>query len=309
MIRAVDLCCGAGGWAVAARGLPIDWVAVADLDGDCLETWRTNHERDHPAARVIQCDLSTAAGAAAVIDAAAGAAVDLVVGGIPCEPVSVARGANRTPAGEMAAWHALIDRCLEVVAELRPRWWCIEDVIQIERHLPGPLLAGLAYGVRRIEAEDYGPQRRLRSFIGTFPPPAPAEPGPRTVGEVLRPGPYRTVPGADRYHPVLAHQGHSAGHVGRDRVRVLPVDRPSPTVISTLDKGSRQRRSFTVPHGDGYRLLTWQEAAILQGFPDDYLFAAAQRRTEKLVGQAIPIHVGRAILRAITRISEGDGTP
>lgn len=36
-LNAIDLCCGAGGWACAARGLPIRFVAVADLADDRIQ--------------------------------------------------------------------------------------------------------------------------------------------------------------------------------------------------------------------------------------------------------------------------------
>ena len=46
------------------------------------------------------------------------------------------------------------------------------------------------------------------------------------------------------------------------------------------------------------RVLEWQEAAALQGFPPDYIFAASWSRAWKMVAQAIPVQVGRAILQA-----------
>ena len=69
--------------------------------------------------------------------------------------------------------------------------------------------------------------------------------------------------------------GRNAGHVGREKMRVLDPGAKSPTVLGSLSRGSRQRRAFTVATGDGrVRTLSWQEAALLQGFPEDYLFAA-----------------------------------
>lgn len=88
-IRAIDLCCGAGGWAFASRGLPIHFIAVADIAPDCLETWRANHADDHPGCTVIECDLSK--GTDEVLNAVQGQRVDLVLGGIPCAEISVMR--------------------------------------------------------------------------------------------------------------------------------------------------------------------------------------------------------------------------
>jgi site-specific DNA-cytosine methylase len=305
VIRAIDLCCGAGGWACAARGLPIEWVAVADLAPDCLETWRVNHGRDQPGCQKLLCDLSTDDGVRQVLDAGVDQGVDLIVGGIPCEEVSVARGANRASTVVMDRLHALVDGIFGVIQDLEPRWWCLEDVREIEPFLPGPLLVGMPYDVRRIQARDYGPQSRLRSFIGRFPEPEP-EPEPSRLASCLRPGPHLTAPDHERYEKVPQATGRNAARVGRDKMRVLDPGTASPTVMGALSRGSRQRRSFVVETDDGrHRFLGWQEAAMLQGFPEDYLFASGYMRAEKMVGQAIPIQVGRAILRAIVAMQGG----
>jgi hypothetical protein len=146
---------------------------------------------------------------------------------------------------------------------------------------------------RRIEAADFGPQRRLRTFLGRFPEPVP-ESGPRTFGEIMLPGPYTTVAGAEGLEVT------TKGRVGKDRVRVLSPDEPTPTILGGLFRGGRQARAFMVETADGRRRqMTFQEAALAQGFPPDYLFVAGLSRTAKMVGQAIPIYVGRAILKAI----------
>lgn len=306
-IRAIDLCCGAGGWAAAARGLPIEWVAVADLASDCLETWRINHAWDHPGVRILQEDLATDMGVCRVLDACE-AWADLVVGGIPCEEVSCARGANKPDPTVMERWHQLLDNVLGLVKRIGPRWWSIEDVIQVEGHLVTPIEFGSSYPVRRIDASDFGPQRRLRTFIGAFPSDLRARPDRRrTLGECLSPGPFATEPAIESY--TVNPPGRNASRVGHDAIRLLDPDRPCFTIMGSLGQGSRQRRAFMTRSPTGVaRRLTWQECARVQGFPEDYLFAATGAgRLQKMVGQAISVDVGRAILEAVCR--EADVTP
>lgn len=164
-MTAIDLCCGAGGWACAARGLGITWLAVVDIDPVPLATWRTNHAADHPDCRVICGDLADPL----TIIELSGLRPDIIVGGIPCEQVSVARSNVMIEPEALAAWHRLIDSMFGVVRQLRPRYWCMEDVIQVEPHLPPPAVAGIPYRCQRIDAKDYQPQRRLRTYIGDFP--------------------------------------------------------------------------------------------------------------------------------------------
>lgn len=299
-LRAIDLCCGAGGWACAARGLPIEWVAVADIAKGPLETWLVNHQTDHPDCKLLQVDLSTAAGVEAILDAC-GSRADLVVGGIPCEQVSCLRMAKPLERQALDDWHRLIDCCLLVVEQTTPRWWCIEDVIQIEKHLPPPLFHGREIPRRRIDASDYGPQRRVRTFLGEFPAPRPRRSWGARLGDCLRPGPHLTIPEAERYEALTTETGDfGVGFVGDGKVRVLDPAKPAPTVVAGISKGSRQRRGWLTTDSRGRRrLLSWQELAAIQGFPEDYLFAGGYTAAEAMIGRAIPIQVGRAIFEAI----------
>ncbi len=230
MLTAIDLLCGAGGWACAARGLPIRFVAVADLEADCLETWRVNHLRHHSRCKLLQVDLGSMAGVNQILAALADRRVDLVVGSIPCEQVSTARqcgdGKNRCSAAELSQLHLLIDNVLGLVKSLRPRWWAIEDVIQAEKHMTPAIDLGFEVPMRRIQAAHFGPQSRLRTFFGVFPDPKPEE-LPRTLRSCLRPGPHRTIDAAESFRKKFRGQG---GGVGNDAIRICEPSRPCWTI-------------------------------------------------------------------------------
>jgi site-specific DNA-cytosine methylase len=49
----------------------------------------------------------------------------------------------------------------------------------------------------------------------------------------------------------------------------------------------------------GMRNPEWQELAVIQGFPTDYLFYGAPTDVMKQVGRAVPIPLAQAILRGI----------
>lgn len=292
-ITAIDLCCGAGGWAAAARGLPIRFVAVADHAPDCLETWALNHSSDHPDCELAEIDLATPLGMAGARDAIAGHHVELVLGGIPCEEISVARAPTPASDEAMAGFYDLLDSLLDFVDELAPRWWCLEDVTTIEPHLT-PLLRGRPIPFRRIDSAPYSPQRRVRTFVGSFPRPAapPNGNGARTLSEALRPGPYRTLRDLGRYRE------HYTQWQSRDTYRAWRPDRPAFTVLD-FGTARHSRAAMTPGPADAPRFLEWQELARLQGFPDDYVFVGSLTRTCKMVAQAIQVDLGHAILSAI----------
>ena len=291
-LAAIDLCCGAGGWAAAARGLPIRWRAVVDIAADCLETWRQNHAEDHPGCRIMPLDLSEPEGIDQIV--ALGNGVDLIVGGIPCAEISPARGSIPVAPEQMQRWWDLLDGCLAIVDRLCPPWWCFEDVIGIEKHLPLPVCHGKAIPLRRINAAEFGPQSRLRTYLGVFPEP---KGGKGSLRDCLLEGPHLTVADAEKLQP----NPDNRNRVFKDFARILSPSDPCPTITGSFScRGGRQKRTWIVEdHRGRRRQLSWQEAALVQGFPRDYLFAGAVGRTCEMIGQAIPVQVGRAILKAI----------
>ena len=273
----------------------------ADWNEHCLETWKLNHAADHPDCDLLQIDLGRFSSMKKITRYKP---VDLILGGIPCEPISQLRTIGKPSARptklEMESWYRLLDYCLAIVKTLSPRWWAIEDVVSIVKHL-APLFAGMDIPVRKIDASGFGPQKRMRAFLGVFPDPLIPNPSsaiPQPLAECLLPGPHLTIPGQDRYERKYMRDGSLP--VGNGAMRVCSADYPCPTVTGAISRGSRQRRNWMIETANGQvRILDWRELALAQGFPADYVFAGGHIATEKMVGQAIPIYVGRAILEAI----------
>ena len=278
MIQAIDVCAGAGGWAVAARGLPIQIVAAFDREQDCLETYGENH----PGVECIRCD---------VVDHDFGSwsgRVDLVLGGIPCEEISVmrnvAQNAKVTPE-MLEQFHALVDKCLSIPGVLGARWYCFEDVSQITRHLP------IFTPYFKLDSKDFSAQRRKRVYVSNFDPPA-RQSNSKVLADCLRTGPYRL-------NPVLRTRKPQR-HKTFTKHAFYPWydNEKSPTVVSIT---SRHDNQLALAWNGGWRQVEWQEAARLQGFPDDYLFIGNVGRTAKMIGQAVQIDTARAILEALCR--------
>ncbi len=289
-LRAIDICAGAGGWACAADrldGKPIKIVAAIDFAEDCLATYKYNHDKPGGVAEGAEFICSDAR----EVDYLRWKGIDLVLGAIPCEEISPARVINKVTIEQMENLHSLLDYMLEVPARLGAESWCYEDVIQIEKHLP-PLTPRF-----RINSNQYSPQNRKRTYVGKFPTPAPGN-DKRILADVLRPGPYRVTP------KVLA--GEPATHNTFNPGVYHPwfTDRKSHTVISL--GGSRHDNFSAIVMPDGRpRSIQWQEAAALQGFPENYVFVGSLSRTSKMIGQAIQIDTGVAILEAIVAASTG----
>ncbi|MBV9128045.1 MAG: DNA cytosine methyltransferase [Verrucomicrobia bacterium] len=277
-LTAIDVCAGAGGWAVAARGLPIEIVAAFDRADDCLATYA----RNHPGVETVRCDVSTHDFRAWK------GGVDLILGGIPCEQISDYRAIHKSSDAEIAGFAALIDKCLALPRELGARWWCYEDVARIEKLLP-PLTPHFM-----VDAQSHSAQRRMRAFIGNCPMPERGTCGD-TLQRHLRRGPYRIG------SRLVGRQPSRNNAFKPDTFYPWEPAAKSPCVITLT---SRRDSEAATRHGEQHwRQLEWQELASLQGFPDDYLFVGSPSRVTKMIAQAVQIDTARAILQALVALA------
>jgi DNA (cytosine-5)-methyltransferase 1 len=183
VVRVLDLYCGMGGlslgFALALRGAEI---AGLDIDGDAVDTYNLNLNRLGAAARVQDVLRWEPAGA-----------YDIVIGGSPCNPFSLANVRNP---GEAHPLFPTFPRFFDVVLALKPKLFLLENVKGLttrrHRHHLERQLARVAgdYVVewRVLDAVDYGvPQRRerliavgVRRDLGVkplFPEPTHSEAG------------------------------------------------------------------------------------------------------------------------------------
>ena len=78
VLTSLEICAGAGGQALGLEQAGFAHEAVVELDADACETLRYNREW-----KVIEGDVAN-------VDGRAFANVDLLAGGVPCPPFSIA---------------------------------------------------------------------------------------------------------------------------------------------------------------------------------------------------------------------------
>ena len=233
------------------------------------------------------------------------ASADVVVGGFPCQDISV----NGKGLGVDGKRSGLYRAMVEVVSRLQPKIFVAENV-------KGLLMKHNAESLRRVlhdfkalgydvtyhlyHAADYGvPQTRERVMIvGTRPdvpkfiPPAPA----------LKKSEHITAREAiddlaDRDEDAeFNHVWSRANISGEQGNRRLIADRPGYTIRAECH-GNIQF------HYDLPRRISMREAARFQSFPDTFKFDSKLRETERQVGNAVPPilawHVARAVARCL----------
>src|SRR3989338_1262047 len=158
-LRVLELCAGGGGQALGLEIAGFECAAAVEIESHFCETLNLNR----PTWRVIQADLK-------MFDASEFRGVDLVAGGVPCPPFSIA-GKQRGQSDD----RDLFPTALRIVAQVKPRAVLLENVpgfgsAKFEDYRNGVarelLNMGYVPSMRILQASDFGvPQLRPRFII------------------------------------------------------------------------------------------------------------------------------------------------
>ena len=306
-LTSVELCAGAGGQARGVEQAGFGHEALVELDKHACETLRLNR----PNWPVFEEDLNSPT----EFDAGDYVGIDLLAGGLPCPPFSVAG----KQLGEQDERN-LFDRGVELVDEIRPSAVMFENVkgmlnpsFDDYRGRIGKRLKKLGYthGWKLLNASDFGvPQLRPRVVLvavrsdrsGNFEwPDARDFLPPKTVGETL--------------HDLMAIDGWAGADAWRDA-----ANRIAPTVVGGSKKHggpdlgpTRAKRAWKeldvdgmgianeppAPGFNGIPRLTVQMVARLQGFPDEWEISGRKTNAYRQVGNAFPPPVAKAVASKI----------
>jgi DNA (cytosine-5)-methyltransferase 1 len=302
-LSSLEMCAGAGGQALGLERAGFTHEAVVELESYFCATLRYNR----PRWRVFEKNLND-------FDGRSYEGVDLLAGGLPCPPFSIA-GKQLGADDE----RNLFPAALRLVDEIRPRAVMIENVRgfldavfeDYRRHLKSQLeKLGYAADWRLLNASEFGvPQLRPRVVIVAvkkeisehFNWPQVAVHNPPTVGETL--------------HDLMAAKGWRGAAAWRMRANEI-----APTIVGGSKKHggpdlgpTRARKAWAglgvnglslaeeAPEQDfvGMPRLTVRMVARLQGFPDDWSFVGRKTWAYRQVGNAFPPPVAEAVARQL----------
>ncbi|MGA8596734.1 MAG: DNA cytosine methyltransferase [Bryobacteraceae bacterium] len=302
-LTTLELCAGAGGQALGFDQAGIEHVGLIEVDKSACATLRLNR----PHWNVIERDLNQ-------FDGACFKGVDIISGGLPCPPFSIA-GKQLGKQDERNLFPAMI----RLVDQIRPRAVMIENVRGIleavfhdyRQYIATELKKfGYQTGWKLLSASDFGVcQLRprvifvaLRSeYSEHFLWPQGSADAPRTVGEVL--------------YDLMKAGGWIGANGWRDQANEI-----APTIVGGSHKHggpdlgpTRARRAWATLGVDGLGIaddppahefvgmpkLTIRMVARIQGFPDDWQFFGKKTAAYRQVGNAFPPPVARAVAESL----------
>jgi DNA (cytosine-5)-methyltransferase 1 len=313
-LTCLEICAGAGGQSLGLEQAGFRHVAAVELDADASLTLSVNRPLWHP----VRTDVHD-------FDGRPYRGVDLLAGGVPCPPFSVA-GRQLGADDE----RDLFPQALRLVEECEPAAVMLENVRGLAtgrftgyREQVAARLERLGYQVewQVLNACEFGvPQLRPRFILVALAPEAarhfrwPSAQGtPPTVGEVLRdlmaadgwPGAEAWARKANGIGPTLVggSRKHGGPDLGPTRARAAWLK------LGVDGRGladAPPRRDDPVAH---LPRLTVPMAAALQGFPAGWLFSGRKTASYRQVGNAFPPPVARAVGTSIRAAVEASRTP
>lgn len=305
-LTCVEICAGAGGQAIGLDMAGFEHVALVEYEPEYCAVLKANR----PDWNVICGDVHD-------FDGHPYRGVDLLAGGVPCPPFSVASkqlGADDD--------RDLFPEAIRLIDEIRPRAVMLENVrgfldpkFDTYRQHILDAIAKLGYRVeiKLLQASDYGvPQLRPRIVIvgirndepAGFSYPVPFKTPPPTVGKTLRKlmgakgwkGLDAWVAQADKIAPTLV--GGSKKHGGPD---LGPVRARRAWAELGVD-GLGVANEAPAPDFQGPPKLTKEMMALIQGFPPDWHFGRKKTSACRMIGNAFPPPVAKAVGLQIRKV-------
>lgn len=295
----IEICAGAGGQAIGLEKAGFEHLALVELETIACETLRFNR----PKWNVINKDVKE-------FSAKEYKKVDLLAGGVPCPPFSIA-GKQLGHLDE----RDLFPEALRLVRECNPKAVMLENVrgiLDIKfKEYRGKILSelhkmGYQCDWRLVNSSDYGvSQLRPRAilvalkkeYFDFFEWPAKNEKPPPTVGELL----YDEMSslgwenaknwqlGANSIAPTLV--GGSKKHGGAD---LGPTRAKQSWALLGVD-GKGLADTPPLNGSKAMPKLTLKMTALVQGFPKEWQIVGKKTPAYRQVGNAFPPPVAKAI--------------
>jgi len=304
----IELCAGAGGQALGLEKAGFKHIDLVEIDHNACNTLRFNR----PNWNVVEGDIRNYSPKVSI-------EIDLLAGGVPCQPFSFAGkqlGSNDE--------RDLFPEALRLITELKPKAVMLENVrglldsvfdeyrADIIRRLEK---LGYTADWRLLNASDYGvSQLRPRViFVGIkkeiapyFFWPHPVGCNPPTVGELLYglmakngwKNVFQWKKNACDIAPTIV--GGSKKHGGPD----LGPTRARKAWVSLGVDGKGIANDSPEKNFEGLPRLTTEMVARIQGFPSDWIFTGSKTNVYRQIGNAFPPPVAEAIGQRIKKALE-----
>ena len=289
-MRTVDLFCGCGGMSLGFQNVGFEIIGSYDNWQPALDIYKKNFE--HP---IFDMDLYSPE----AFDHIKELNPEVIIGGPPCQDFSIA---GKREMGKRAN---LTIRFAEIISDIKPEWFVMENVYNIERMPVLPktisIIKDAGYGItkRVLNASYCGvPQARQRFFmIGHLND----EDG--FLDDILD----KNL--SDHKMTVHDYLGDSLGTEfyymhprSYKRRAVFSIHEPSATIRGVnrpIPSTYKRHHGDKADISEGVRSLTSKERSYIQTFPEEFEFVGCKTNVEQAIGNAVPVKLAEYVARCL----------
>ena len=289
-MKTVDLFCGCGGMSLGFQNASYEILGAFDNWKPAIDIYKANFS--HP---IYDMDLYSDEALSHIRNLNP----EMIIGGPPCQDFSIA--GNR----EIGKRGNLTIRYAEIIATIKPEWFVMENVYNIERMpvLPKAIeivkKAGYGITIQVLDASLCGvPQSRQRFFmIGHM--------GDKDgfLNEILN----RHL--SDHKMTVYEYLGDSLGTEfyymhprSYNRRAVFSIYEPSATIRGVnrpIPQNYQRHHADKANISDGVRSLSSKERSYIQTFPEEFIFSGNKTDVEQAIGNAVPVKLAEYVANCI----------
>jgi len=289
-MKIVDLFCGCGGMSLGFQNASYEILGAYDNWQPAIDIYKANFS--HP---IYDSDLYSDEALSHIRNLNP----EMIIGGPPCQDFSIA--GNR----EIGKRGNLTIRYAEIIATIKPEWFVMENVYNIERMpvLPKAIeivkKAGYGITMQVLDASLCGvPQSRQRFFmIGHL--------GDKDgfLNEILN------SHLSDHKMTVYEYLGDSLGTEfyymhprSYNRRAVFSIYEPSATIRGVnrpIPQNYQRHHADKANISDGVRSLSSKERSYIQTFPEDFIFSGNKTDVEQAIGNAVPVKLAEYVANCI----------
>ena len=294
--KAVDLFCGCGGMSLGFQEAGFKISSAFDNWDPAVQIYKQNF--NHP---IHQIDLLEPI----AIEMIAKDSPDIIIGGPPCQDFSIS--GKRDFEGKRAN---LTIRFAEIVSTLKPQWFVMENVYNIEKSPVLPtaikMLKDAGYGItkRVLDASFCGvPQKRRRYFL---------------IGHMHDSDEFlNAIIDSNLSDKPTTVYDYLGGNIDTDfyymhprnysRRAVFSVHEPSATIRGInrpIPQNYQRHPADKASINEGVRCLSTKERSYIQTFPEWFHFEGPKTSVELAIGNAVPVKLAHFVARCILEYEE-----
>lgn len=307
-LRFIDLFCGIGGFRYAFQAAGAQCVFSSDWDRWSQQTYAANFgERPHGDIRSVASEDVPAH--------------DILCGGFPCQPFSLAGVSKKLSLGRKHGFEDekqgnLFFEIARLLHHHRPAAFVLENVKNLASHDKGRTfeiirntlteVLGYTLHTKIIDARHWVPQHRERVFLVGFREPrdfsfpAPPATGPK-LQSVLEKSPPEKYILSDKLWQYL--QDYAAKHAAKGNGFGCSVFTGKDVARTLSARYYKDGSEILISRGAGKnpRRLTPRECARLMGYPEDFVIRVSDTQAYRQFGNSVAVPVVSAIAAQVVQ--------